>query len=217
MRWGMAIDLQKCVGCFSCQIACKQEHFLPPNVFWGRCIISEAGNYPAVKKQILPVLCNHCEEAPCEEVCPSGATSRREDGIVWVDYDKCVGCKYCLIACPYQQRTYLAGKIYQKEYFPGQGYTPLEIIGKELYPLQEGTVIKCNFCMEKIDDGVARGLKPGIDREATPSCVNACPAKARFFGDLDDEESEVSQQIRTRKGYQLRSEFGTKPSVIYNE
>ncbi len=217
MRWGMAIDLQKCVGCFSCQIACKQEHFLPPNVFWGRCIIGEVGTYPAVRKQILPVLCNHCEEAPCEKVCPSTATSRREDGIVWVDYDKCVGCRYCLIACPYQQRTCADGRTYQKEYFPGQGYTPLEIIGKELYPLQEGTVIKCNFCMERIDDGLARGLKPGVDWEATPACVNACPTKARFFGDMDDAESEVSQQIRARKGFQLRSELDTKPSVYYIE
>ena len=217
MKWGMVLDLQKCVGCYGCQIACKQEHFLPPDVFWARCIVGEVGTYPAARKQILPVLCNHCTEAPCEKVCPTGATSRREDGIVWVDYDKCVGCRYCIIACPYQHRTFLDGNTAKKEYFPGQGYTPLEIMGRELYPLQAGTAIKCNFCMERIDDGLARGLKPGIDREATPACVNACPAKARYFGDLDDPESEVSQLIKSKKGFQLHSEFGTEPSVYYLE
>ena len=211
----MVIDLQKCVGCYACQVACKQEHFLPPNVYWARLVIGEASSYPAITKQTLPALCNHCEEAPCEKVCPTGATSRRADGIVWVDYDKCVGCRYCLIACPYQHRTYLDGDVAKREYFPGQGYTALELIGKELYPLQEGTVVKCNFCMERIDEGMAKGLKPGVDREATPVCVNICPAKARYFGDLDDPQSEVSQLISTKKGFVLHHELGTEPSVYY--
>ncbi len=212
-RWGMAIDLKRCVGCYACMIACKQEHFLPPDIFWCRLVIGETGKYPAVTKQMYPVLCNHCEEAACVKACPSGATTRREDGIVIVDYDKCVGCRYCLIACPYQQRTYYAdGK---KEYFPGQGLTELEIIGRELYPLQAGTVVKCNFCAERLDEGVKNGLEPGEDREATPACVNVCPAKARTFGDLDDSNSEVSKLIRDRKGFQLHPEYGTEPSVYY--
>jgi len=194
-------------------LACKQEHFLPPEIFWCRLVIGETGKYPAVTKQMYPVLCNHCEEAACVKACPSGATTRREDGIVIVDYDKCVGCRYCLIACPYQQRTYYAdGK---KEYFPGQGLTELEIIGRELYPLQTGTVVKCNFCAERLDEGVKNGLEPGEDREATPACVNVCPAKARTFGDLDDSNSEVSKLIRDRKGFQLHPEYGTEPSVYY--
>ena len=212
-RWGMVIDLKRCVGCYACMIACKQEHFLPPDIFWGRLVVGETGKYPAVTKQLYPVLCNHCEEAACVKACPSGATTRREDGIVIVDYDKCVGCRYCLIACPYQQRTYYAdGK---KEYFPGQGLTELEVIGKELYPLQTGTVVKCNFCAERLDEGVKNGLEPGVDREATPACVNVCPAKARTFGDLDDPNSEVSKLIRDRKGFQLHPEYGTEPSVYY--
>lgn len=212
-RWGMVIDLKRCVGCYACMIACKQEHFLPPDIFWCRLVIGETGKYPAVTKQMYPVLCNHCEEAACVKACPSGATTRREDGIVIVDYDKCVGCRYCLIACPYQQRTYYAdGK---KEYFPGQGLTELEIIGRELYPLQTGTVVKCNFCAERLDEGVKNGLEPGEDREATPACVNVCPAKARTFGDLDDPNSEVSKLIRDRKGFQLHPEYGTEPSVYY--
>jgi len=212
-RWGMVIDLQKCIGCYSCQVSCKQEHFLPPNIFWNRVVIAETGKYPTVTKQIYPVLCNHCAEAACVNVCPSGASSIREDGIVEIDYDKCVGCRYCVIACPYQNRTFYAdGKA---EYWPGQGFTELELIGKELYPLQVGTVVKCNFCTERIDEGLKKGLKPGVDREATPACVIACPVKARTFGDLDDPNSEVSQLIKQKKGFQLHPEYGTDPSVYY--
>ena len=212
MRWGMVIDLTKCVGCYACALACKQEHFLPPGAFWGRVLVGESGVYPGVTKEILPVLCNHCREAPCEKVCPTGATSRREDGIVYVDYDKCMGCRYCMIACPYQNRTFYDE---ENEYFPGKGYTTREAIGKQLYPLQTGTAIKCNFCMERIDVGLAKGLKPGVDREASPACVNACMTGARVFGDLDDPGSEVSRLIRERKAFQLHPEFGTDPSVYY--
>ncbi len=213
VRWGMLIDLKRCIGCYSCMIACKQEHFLPPNIFWNRILISETGEYPQVTNHVYPVLCNHCKEAVCVKVCPSEATLQREDGIVHIDYDKCVGCRYCVIACPYQQRTFYSdGK---KGYFPGQGLTELEVIGKELYPLQPGTVVKCNFCEEKIDEGIRKGLKPGIDREATPACVNNCPTKARHFGNLDDPKSNVSVLIRQRKGFQLHPEFGTEASVYY--
>lgn len=212
-RWGMVIDLQKCIGCYSCLIACKQEHFLPPDIFWNRLLISETGKYPTVTKQMYPVLCNHCKEASCVKACPSGASTRREDGIVVIDYDKCVGCRYCVIACPYQNRTFYAdGK---KEYFPGQGLTELEAIGKKLYPLQVKTVVKCNFCVERIDQGIRQRLKPGVDREATPACVINCPVKARYFGDLDDPESEVSVLIKEKKGFQPHPEFGTDPSVYY--
>jgi phenylacetyl-CoA:acceptor oxidoreductase subunit 1 len=129
-----------------------------------------------------------------------------------VDYDKCMGCRYCVIACPYQNRTRLSE---QGELFEGWGYTPPEILGKELYPLQTGTTVKCNFCVEKIDEGLEKGLKPGVDYEATPACVTACPAKARYFGDLDDPQSEVSRLIRQKKGYQLHPELGTDSSVYY--
>lgn len=214
MRWGMVIDLAKCIGCFACVLSCKQEHFLPPNVFWPRIVVGEVGNFPSVQKQMLPVLCNHCSDAPCQKVCPTGATQIREDGIVWVDYDKCMGCRYCVIACPYQHRTYLDHQL-DSEYFPGKGLTPWEELGRQLYPLQAGTVVKCNFCMERIDEGLKQGLKPGIDREATPACVNNCPVTARIFGDLDDPLSEPSVLIRERKGFPLHPEFDTDPSVYY--
>ena len=140
------------------------------------------------------------------------ATQQREDGIVWVDDSKCVGCRYCLIACPYQVRTYNSN---HKEWFPGQGFTEWEKMREKLYPLQTGVVYKCNFCKERIDEGVKRGLKPGVDREATPACVNACPAKARYFGDLDDPDSEVASLISEKRAVLLHPEYGTEPSVYY--
>jgi Fe-S-cluster-containing dehydrogenase component len=212
MRWGMLINLTKCVGCYACVVKCKQEHFLPPGVMWGRVLTSETGIYPNVTKHVYPVLCNHCQEAKCVDVCPTGATQRREDGIVWVDANTCVGCRYCLVACPYQARTYYSER---REYYPGQGFTEFEKLGERLYPHQTGTVLKCDFCKERIDAGLERGLKPGVDREATPVCVITCPAKARYFGDLDDPNSEVSLLIRKWQAVPLHPEYGTEPSVYY--
>ncbi len=209
----MVIDLQKCIGCYSCVVACKQEHFLPPEVFWSRIVVSETGEYPTVTKLLYPVQCNHCEEAICVKVCPTGASTNREDGIVLVNYDECVGCSYCIVACPYRQRTRYPDS--KKEYFPGQGFTELEVIGKALYPLQEGTAIKCNFCAERIDAGIRQGLKPGVDRQATPACVIACPAKAKYFGDLSDPYSELSRLIKDKKAFAFHPEFCTKPSLYY--
>jgi len=212
MKWTMVIDLTTCVGCWACVMACKQEHFLPRDILWGRIAMTETGTFPKVTKQIVPLLCNHCQDAPCVKVCPTGATVVREDGIVYVNYDQCVGCRYCVIACPYQHRTFLASI---KEYHTGHGFTEFEKIGRQLYPIQEGTVLKCNFCMERIDNGIRKGLKPGIDREATPACVIACPTRSRYFGDQDDPEAEVVKIIRERKGFQLHKELGTEPSVYY--
>jgi len=212
-RWGVVIDLKKCIGCYGCMITCKQEHFIPPNVFWNRLIIGETGQYPQVTKHVYPVMCNHCAEAACVKACPSGATTKREDGVVVVNSEECVGCGYCVIACPYQQRTLYDNA--NEAYFPGQGLTELEIIGKELYPHDPGTVLKCNFCVEIIDKGISQELNPGIDREATPACVNNCPSSARYFGDLNDPESSVSILVRQRNGFQIHPEYGTNPSVYY--
>lgn len=212
MRYGMVINLIKCIACYGCTIRCIEEHFLPPDMLWNRVLISETGVSPDAIKHIYPVLCNHCKEPACVDACPTGATQQREDGIVWVDADKCVGCRYCLISCPYQVRTFYSD---EKEWFPGQGFTEWERMRKKVYPLQTGVVYKCNFCKEKIDEAVAKGLKPGVDWEATPACVNACPTKARYFGDLDDPESEATKLISGRRAVQLHSEFGTDPSVYY--
>ena len=215
MRLGMIIDLARCVGCYSCTIACKQANFLPPGIFWNRVLIAETGKYPTVTKIIYPLLCNHCKDAACIRVCPTGATTQREDGIVLIDQDKCVGCRYCLIACPYQQRSFYPTRDRGRGYFSGQGFTPYEELGKQINPINTGVVVKCTLCVDRVDEGIKRGFKPGIDRDATPVCVKACPAKARYFGDLDDPYSEVSRLIRVKKGVQLHPEFGTDPSVYY--
>lgn len=210
MRYGMVIDLSRCAGCCGCMLACKLEHGTPPEMSWVRVLVKEFGQYPAVGKVLMPVQCNHCKDAACVKVCPTGATTRRPDGIVYVDYDKCAGCRYCMMACPYGARYYNA-KI--TGYFPGHGLTPFEEIAYR--QLQVGVVMKCNFCLEKIEEGIKKGLKPGVDRAATPSCVNNCMTKARYFGDLDDPDSEVSQLIRAQRGTQLHPEFGTDPSIYY--
>ena len=209
-RWGLVINTQKCVGCYSCMISCKQEHFLPPKVFWSRVLISERGKFPQVRKLIYPVQCNQCNDPACVDVCPTGATSVRDDGIVAINYDECVGCRSCVIACPYQQRTFIHGI---EEYYPNQGFTEHEEFGRGR--LQKGTVAKCNFCMERLDAGLKKGQVPGVDREATPACVIICQANARYFGDLDDPESEVSKLIAEKKASPLRPEFGTDPSIYY--
>ena len=211
MRWGMVVDLSKCMRCHACVAACRVEHFLPLGITWPRLIAWEE---IAEELTTYPVRCNHCKEAPCVKVCITGASQQREDGIVWVDQDMCVGCRYCIIACPYQNRTFLS-KDKDTGYFPGYELTEFEKVGKRLYPHTVGTTEKCNFCMERIDAGLAKGLKPGVDREATPACVNTCPATALIFGDLDDPDSEVRRLIREKKAFNLHPEYDTEPSIYY--
>jgi phenylacetyl-CoA:acceptor oxidoreductase subunit 1 len=148
------------------------------------------------------------------DVCPTGATYKRDDGIVAIDQDKCVGCRYCVIACPYQNRTFLS-KDKDPGFFSDKERTPFEQAGKKQYPHQRGTTGKCNFCMERIDAGLANGLTPGKDRDATPACVNTCPAQALTFGDLDDPDSDISRLIREKGGFPLHPEYGTEPSIYY--
>ena len=208
-RYGMVIDLHRCIGCQACTVACKVENGTQPGVFWTRVIHKEHGQYPSASRFYIPVLCMHCENAPCVQVCPTGASYKRPDGIVAIDYDKCMGCKYCEAACPYGART-LTEK--EKTYFE-DGPTAYEEAAYAEH--QAGVEEKCNFCMERIDEGLRKGLRPGMDREATPACVNACLAKARYFGDLDDIHSNVSELIKEKKAAPLHKEFGTEPSVYY--
>jgi phenylacetyl-CoA:acceptor oxidoreductase subunit 1 len=213
MRWGMVVNLIKCTRCHACVAACRIEHFLPMGMNWPRLIAWET-DVPGEELTTIPVRCNQCKEAPCVEVCPAEATKKREDGIVYVDNDICVGCRYCIIACPYQNRTFLS-RDKDPGYFPGYERTRFEKAGRKIYPHTVGTTEKCDFCMERIDAGLAKGLVPGKDREATPACVNTCQARALTFGDLDDPESEISKLIKEKNAFQLHPEYGTEPSVYY--
>ncbi len=197
MRLGMVIDLRKCIGCQGCTIVCKVENFTPPGVFWNEVVQREFGGYPNVRKVNLARPCMHCEDPACKKVCPTGATSKREDGVVLVDGRVCTGCRSCVMACPYDARYYIGN---EKTYFDGQP-TPYERYGHGRHVV--GTVTKCTFCTHRIDQGME------------PACVANCMAGARYFGDLDDPDSEVSRLIRQRHGFQLKAEAGTNPSVVY--
>ncbi len=199
MKWGMVIDLKRCIGCYGCQLACKAEHGTPRGVFFARVLKQEEGQYPTVSHTFLPVLCNHCEEPPCVDVCPTGASFVWEDsGVVDIDHDKCVGCRTCMLACPYSNRYLNDG---EQGYFEGQEPTPYERARTARH--ETGVVMKCNFCRDRVQDG------------KDPACVANCPTIARTFGDLDDPNSEVSHLIKERGGFALRPEKGTRPSVYY--
>ncbi len=207
-RWGMVIDLRRCVGCQTCTIACKQEHGLPADTQWRFVADCEIGEYPDVRRVFLPMQCMHCAEPPCVPVCPTGASRRREDGIVWVDYEACVGCAYCAVACPYHARHLVLDA---HGYFDAP--TPSESASAR--PGREGVMTKCTFCKERVDAGLARGLTPGVDAEATPMCAVACIANVITFGDLDDPDSAVSGMIADGRAVALMPELGTRPSVYY--
>jgi len=209
----MVINLAKCTRCHACVAACRIEHFLPLGMTWPRLIAYET-DVPGQELTTLPVRCNQCKEAPCVEVCPAEATKKRPDGIVYVDNNKCVGCRYCVVVCPYQNRTFFS-RDKDPGFFPGYERTRFEKAGRKLYPHISGTTEKCDFCMERIDAGMTKGLVPGKDREATPACVNTCQARALTFGDLDDPNSEISQLIKEKNAFQLHPEYGTEPSVYY--
>jgi len=209
MRWGMVIDLQRCVGCQTCTIACKQEQGLPAGVQWRYVADCEVGEYPNVRRVFLPMQCMHCAEAPCVPVCPTGASQqRREDGIVHVAYELCIGCGYCAIACPYHARHLVHDP---RGYF--DALTPAEAATAR--PDRHGVMTKCTFCKERVDEGRVQGLTPGVDPEATPMCSVACIARAILFGDLEDPKSEVARIVAEGRAAPLMPELGLGPSVYY--
>ncbi|MDQ1324001.1 MAG: 4Fe-4S dicluster protein [Chloroflexota bacterium] len=199
-RWGMAVDQERCIGCWSCAVICKSENDVPLGMWWNRILTEgESMDQPEVVRGVglemhwLPLACQHCGNAPCVKVCPVQATYHRSDGLVMQDTERCIGCRYCMIACPYGVRNFNWGE--------AERPTPYETGMVEARDL--GTVEKCTMCVHRLAE------------DQIPSCVWSCPAQARIFGDLNDPEGRLSTLILEREGERLLEESGTDPSVYY--
>ncbi|MFC7044706.1 4Fe-4S dicluster domain-containing protein [Halobacteriaceae archaeon GCM10025711] len=206
-RYGMVIDLQKCVGCDSCTVACKAENRTPPGVSYNVVMEAEHGEYPNTSRTNVPRPCLQCENPPCVQVCPVSATYKMDNGIVNIDYDRCIGCRYCLIACPYGARSSDFGENYDEEFMEGGAVQSPEY-GVDRGPRVEkespiGNARKCSFCMHRLERG------------EEPACVETCIGDARYFGDLDDPESEVSKLAASTRAFRLKEEEGTEPNLYY--
>lgn len=205
-HWGMVINLNTCIGCEYCTRACTAVNDVSTDKTWN-IVVEERTTTGSPFYFSRP--CLHCQNAPCVEVCPVKATYHRSDGLVVMNYDRCIGCRYCEVACPYDAR-----KFNWEERTDVNPYIPTWGIA-ERPRRPRGVVEKCTFCIHRIDDGLKQGLVPGDDPEATPACVNVCPVNARTFGDLKDPNSQVSRLIANNPTIILREELGTKPSVLY--
>jgi Fe-S-cluster-containing dehydrogenase component len=205
-QWAMVVDQAKCTGCGYCTLACRAHNDVSPDIYWNRVIQSGvSGDKPVY----ISRPCMHCEHAPCVDVCMVRASTYRADGIVEMDYDRCIGCRYCEVACPYSARAF------NWEAFTGDNPAVPEWGQPEVPRRPRGVVEKCSFCSHRIDRGLAYGLTPGVDEAATPACVVACPVGARIFGDLNDPESQVSKVLSTTTYFRLRDDLGTAPRVYY--
>jgi len=190
-------------------------------MYWHKVIAASEGDYPSVNTQIIPMPCMHCTHPPCVNVCPSKATFVRDDGIVMQNFRRCLGCRYCIVACPYGARNFnfktQESKEYQRPDLPPDldlGYA--SHIGPWPYPHRtRGVVEKCTYCFHRIDQALENGLEIGSPDGVVPACVEACPTEARFFGDLDDPESTVSKLLASRTYIKLREEMATNPKTIY--
>jgi phenylacetyl-CoA:acceptor oxidoreductase subunit 1 len=207
-RWAMVADLERCVGCQTCTAACRHSNATSPAVQWRKVLDVEAGSYPNVSRVFVPVGCQHCADPPCMHVCPTTATRQRPDGIVTIDYDICIGCAYCEVACPYQARFL----VHEPHYAYGAA---MQNEAERADFSRVGVAQKCTFCSDRIDFGLENGLTPGVDPRATPACVNACIADALHFGDLDDPDSNVSRLLKEQKSFRMHAELGTEPGFHY--
>lgn len=209
-RWGMVIDLRKCTGCNGCSVACITENRLPPGMVYRPVMTETAGTYPNVARRFVPRPCLQCDEPPCVSVCPVKATWKRDDGMVTIDYDQCIGCRYCITACPYSARSFDSGYFYGD--FEGGDRQPYEILPAYEYgevrlranggsPI--GNARKCHFCIHRVERG------------ELPACVLSCMGRATYFGDMNDPKSLVSQLIGQPNVMRLKEEMGTQPKVFY--
>jgi molybdopterin-containing oxidoreductase family iron-sulfur binding subunit len=216
-RYGMVIDTRRCVGCKACVVACKAENKTPPGVSY-TVVVEEAFRDRVDEKPLFMTKpCFHCEKPPCVNVCPVSATFKRErDGIVVIDYDRCIGCRYCITACPYGARSFDFGDNYPAmaagtpiAFVPSPEYGQFRKRAEGASPV--GNVRKCTFCLH-LQDAEGR-----YDRAAGrwPACAKTCTGKAIHFGDFNDPDSEVSRLLAERQGVRLKEELGTEPNVYY--
>jgi molybdopterin-containing oxidoreductase family iron-sulfur binding subunit len=208
-RWAMAIDFQKCrwdQGCNQCVQSCKQAHNIPDvpekahEVKWiwkeqYNAVFPQQSQWidPSLASHPLMLLCNHCSNPPCTKVCPTGATWKRADGIVMMDWHRCIGCRYCMAACPYDSRSF--------DFVDPRA--DLVNINPAFPTRTKGVVEKCNFCEELLGTG------------QRPACVEGCHEHALIFGDLNDPASEIRSALRSRYAMQRTPELGTGPAVYY--
>jgi Fe-S-cluster-containing dehydrogenase component len=220
--WTMTIDLDRCTGCEACVTACKAENNLPivgekalaqgREIQWIRIERYWEGEYPNAKLSFIPMLCQHCEAAPCETVCPVTATYHNQDGLNAQVYNRCIGTRSCAVYCPYEVRYF--------NYNDHHWDPPLEQqLNPDVTVREKGVMEKCTFCIQRIrqakdlakDDGRRRVR----DGEVQPACVQACPAEALVFGDRKDTASRVFASMNDPRAYRVLDELNTRPSVIY--
>jgi len=221
-RWTMVIDTRKCVGCDACTIGCVAENKLPPGVVYRPVIKEELGSFPNVKIRFTPRPCMQCDRPPCVVVCPVKATWKRPDGVVVIHYDKCIGCRYCLAACPYGARTSDFGLFYSSGVAEGAPKgangpilgsdvpyesAPSHEYGKRWNRKRHGSPVgnarKCHFCLHRLEKGLL------------PMCVTTCIGRATFFGDASDPKSLVTELVTKNNVQTLLAYKGTEPRVFY--
>ncbi|HEU5054355.1 MAG TPA: 4Fe-4S dicluster domain-containing protein [Hanamia sp.] len=202
-KFVMVIDLSRCKNVRACQKACNHMHHVHPGQNWIKVLSMEESAHTAPYWQ--PTTCMHCEEPPCVKVCPVDATFKRQDGIVLIDSDRCIGCRFCMAACPYSTRVFNWEEPVLTKEEAAQPYNP-----ETSTPQKRGTVGKCDFC----PDMTRRG--------ELPHCVSACPNGVFMFGDMIEdsvtngtETFRFSDLIKDKAGYRLLEDLGTKPSVYY--
>jgi Fe-S-cluster-containing dehydrogenase component len=233
-KWSMVIDLEKCVACQGCSIACRFENntpVVPPDqaergreMRWNDVFPmpnEEVGEYPNTKTHYMTRPCMHCENPPCIKVCPVQATHIDEEGIVRQNYDRCIGCRFCTVACPYGVRYFnwyppTADPMLEQRHNPDRIEGDGVLEGPAIRP--KGVVEKCTYCIHRLDKARARAEAEGRELRAgeyVPACVETCTGKARFFGDLDDPESIVSKLAKSERAFRLLEDVGTRPKTIY--
>jgi len=221
-RYGMAIDLDRCVGCQSCVVACKVENNVPfsspeesaqgREIAWIQVVPELEGEFPNLRARHVPMLCMHCDVPPCVPVCPTGATYKSEStGIVGQIYPRCIGCRFCTVACPYTVK-------YFNWYTPAWPEEMESRLPPDVSIREKGLVEKCTFCshrFEKARDRAKAKKRPLREGDYTTACQDACPTQAIVFGDLDDPGSRVSGMSRSTRAYRYQEELGTEPKVYY--